>query len=407
MALTLTLAAHDGPLRGMRFTFRERDTALIGRAPDCRLRLPVDDPTASRHHCLIELAPPRAWLRDLGSRNGTLHNGRDLRGVADPVALSVGDWIRVGDTLLRVEGGEGGDVAHDATLPSSELPPPAEDGAEEGVPGHELLELLGSGGGGVVHRARRRADGAIVAVKRLRAADDAPAYARVAFAREVAAMQALRHPHVVALYEHGAAGGAHYFTMAFCAGGSAQDLLDANPEGLPVARAVAIAVDALSGLDAAHRAGFVHRDVKPGNVLLAGDKGPAMIGDLGLAKSFVGAGLSGVTVAGAVAGTLAYMPREQITAYRTLGPTGDVWSLGATLYALLTGVAPRGEPRGRDAIAAVLSTPPVPLRHREPSVPEAVAAAVDRALRDDPAERFARAADFRDALLAARATPEG
>lgn len=403
MAVTLTLAAHDGPLRGMRFSFAERDTAVIGRAPDCRLRLPVDDPTASRHHCLIELAPPRAWLRDLGSRNGTLLNGRDLRGVDAPVALSVGDWIRVGDTLLRVEREEGsaGDAAHDATLPSSELPPPPDDAADDEVPGHEVLELLGGGGGGVVHRARRRADGAIVAVKRLRAADDAPAYARTSFAREVAAMQALRHPHVVALYEHGAAGRAFYFTMELCAGGSAQDLLDANPDGLRAERAVAIAVDALAGLDAAHRAGFVHRDVKPGNVLLAEAEGPAKIGDLGLAKSFANAGLSGVTVAGAVAGTLAYMPREQVTAYRTLGPASDVWSLGATLYALLTGVAPRGEPRGRDAIAAVLSTPAVPVRHREPSVPEAVAAAVDRALRDDPAERFASAAELRDALLAA------
>ena len=403
MAVTLTLAAHDGPLRGMRFSFTERDTALIGRAPDCHLRLPMNDPTASRHHCLIELAPPRAWLRDLGSRNGTLLNARDLRGVAEPVALAVGDWIRVGDTLLRVEREEGGgaDVAHDETLPDAKPPTLPDAAADDVVPGHDVLELLGSGGGGVVHRARRRADGAIVAVKRLRAADDAPAYARTAFMREVAAMEALRHPHIVTLHEHGEAGGAVYFTMELCAGGSAQDLLDANPEGLPYARAVAIAVDALAGLDAAHRAGFVHRDMKPGNVLLKAAEGPAKVGDLGLAKCFATAGLSGVTVAGAIAGTLAYMPREQITAYRSLGPTGDVWSLGATLYALLTGVAPRGEPRGRDAIAAVLSTPAVPLRHREPSVPEAVAAAVDRALRDDPAERFARASDFRDALLAA------
>ncbi len=158
-----------------------------------------------------------------------------------------------------------------------------------------------------------------------------------------------------------------------------------------------IASETLDGLAAAHDAGFVHRDLKPDNVLLAED-GTARIADFGLAKSFQQSGLSGLTATGAIAGTYFYMPREQLTSFRTVQPVSDVWSMAATLYHLLTGSYARDFPPNVDPLAVILRGDSVPLRHRDPSVPDALAEVVDRALEDEPARRYPTAREFLSAL---------
>jgi len=145
----------------------------------------------------------------------------------------------------------------------------------------------------------------------------------------------------------------------------------------------------------------VHRDIKPENVLLADDSlREVKLADFGLAKSFEQAGLSGLTATGAVGGTLFFMPREQITHFRLLRPASDVWSLGATLYHMLTLAYPRDFAPGRDPLQVILSGGTVPLRTRDAALPEALGAVVDRAVEDDLDRRFATAAAFRDALRA-------
>jgi eukaryotic-like serine/threonine-protein kinase len=169
---------------------------------------------------------------------------------------------------------------------------------------------------------------------------------------------------------------------------------------VPLPSALRIAVDALEGLAAAHEAGFVHRDLKPDNVLL-GEDGAARLADFGLAKSFQQAGLSGMTATGAVAGTLQFMAREQLTSYRQARPTTDVWSMAATVYYLLTGQYPRDFGEGRDPLAVILRGGVVPLRQRDPSLPPDLAAVIDRALDDEPARRFPTAREFAVALRGA------
>jgi serine/threonine protein kinase len=264
---------------------------------------------------------------------------------------------------------------------------------------YEIGALLGKGGMGVVHVARRRRDGREVAIKLVKPSLLATPEARALVLREVEVTRALRHPNIVELVECGEDGSGFYWAMEYCPAGSvgARVLLQGP---LDPQEAIGLALQALDGLAYAHGEGFVHRDIKPDNVLI-GPGGVAKLADFGLAKSFDQAGLSGLTATGASAGTLAFMPREQITGFRRLQPASDIWSLGATLYHMLTGRTTREFEGGKDPVAVVLEGRVVPLRERDGRLPAPLAAAVERALADDPLERHPSAAAFAEALRAA------
>jgi serine/threonine protein kinase len=152
---------------------------------------------------------------------------------------------------------------------------------------------------------------------------------------------------------------------------------------------------ALRGLDYAHQQGFVHRDLKPQNLLLAtcGVGMTLKIADFGLARHFEAAGYSGLTATSGHAVNYGFMPREVLTGFTDCHPSSDLWSLAATFYYLLTGQFPL-EFQGRDPIAVILHAPPVPLRQRDPSVPQPVADVIDRALASDLEARYQTAAEM-------------
>ena len=410
------LEAVGGPLQGRRFEFQAHDTFLFGRAPDCHAGLPVNDTTASRHHFLLEVNPPAARLRDLGSLNGTWVNGakfggRDVghapgsaaRGGID-VDLRDGDHVRVGTTIFQVHIEGTGAPTQRGPL----VPPPAPPGRDPGpprparqVPGYEIGRRLGRGGMGEVFLARRVADGKEVALKLMRPEMGMDPDARAGFLREIDVNTRLRHPNIVALYEHGSTDDSFYFAMEYCAGGSVSAALHKRREPMPVDVARRLADAVLDGLADAHAQGFIHRDIKPENLLLVDDAmATAKLADFGLAKSFQQAGLSGMTATGAVAGTPQFMPREQLTNFRQVRPSGDVWSLAATLYHMLTLDYPRDFPFGAEPLQVILEGPLVPLRTRRPDVSEALAAVVDRALADDLAVRYKDAGQMKAALRA-------
>jgi serine/threonine protein kinase len=264
------------------------------------------------------------------------------------------------------------------------------------VAGYELGPVLGKGGTGVVHRARRPSDGREVAIKLVQPSRIAGPEARALVLREVEVTRRLRHPNIVELLDCGEDGSGFFWVMEYCPAGSvgARVLLQGP---LAVGAAALLALQALEGLAFAHGEGFVHRDIKPDNLLIGPD-GSARLADFGLAKCFEQAGLSGMTATGAAAGTLAFMPREQITGFRRLRPVSDVWSLGATLYFMLTGQTPRDFGGGKDPLAVVIEGRIIPLRQRDPRLPAAVAAVVDRAIADDPLDRHSSAPELRDAL---------
>ena len=399
----VTLLVTAGPIQGTRFEFTEHDTFLFGRSPDCHARLSPGDVSASRHHFLLEVNPPAARLRDLGSLNGTHVNGTRHGGRArhetpeeatrrahPQVDLKDGDRIRVGATLLTV-------AVAGATATPPPRPAPSLEGRTGDVVGdYELGPLLGRGGMGAVYRARRRSDGGDVAVKLLLPRLGAGPEAHAHLLREAEVMRRLRHPNIVALLDSGEDGQGFFWAMEYCPGGSVQARV--RLEGpLPLEVAGPLALQATEGLAFAHAAGFVHRDIKPDNLLMGPDEA-AKLADFGLAKSFEQAGLSGMTATGASAGTLSFMPREQITSFRQLRPASDVWSMGATLYYMLTRQYTRDFSGRKDPLAVVLAGRIVPLRRRAPHLPAAVAAVVDRAIADDPDRRYPSAVELRDAL---------
>jgi len=404
MASKVTLEVTAGPIAGRRFEFTSHETFLFGRSPDCHAELPSGDTSASRHHFLLEVNPPEARLRDLGSLNGThvngvRHGGRARgetpeQGRARPqpqVDLKHGDEIRVGATAFRLSIEAPGEAPRTRVVP-----PPAEN---ETVGGWVLGPLLGRGGMGSVYLATRGGDGREAAVKVLLPQVVVDPAARDAFLREIEVTRTLRHPRIVELFDFGAEGERFYFAMEFCAGGSLAGRQVERGGRLEAPEAVDLILQALDGLAFAHERGFVHRDIKPDNILLAGD-GSVRITDFGLAKSFEQAGLSGMTATGTVGGTPYFMPREQLTSYRQVRPVGDVWSIGATLYHLLTGEHTRRFDAEQDPLGVILKGGIVPIRERDPWMPDALAAVVDRAIADDPGQRYAHAGELRDALRA-------
>src|SRR5260221_6668187 len=410
-----------GPIQGKHFEFDGHDTFLFGRAPDCHAELAPDDATASRHHFLLEVTPPAARLRALGSLNGAYVNGRKHGGrekhlspeqaAQQPwpqVDLRDGDLIRVGATVINVRI-DGVTALVPPPTPPVRDPSPldllievadsSKTGPQATVAGYALGPLLGRGGMGVVHLATRLSDGATFALKLMRPEAAVDAHAREVFDREIAVTGSLRHPNVVPMHAPGSQGDVFYFAMEYCAGGSLSGALLKRQQPLDLGVAMRLAQQALEGLSFAHDQGFIHRDIKPENILLTdAEMTVAKLTDFGLAKSVQQAGLSGMTATGFAAGTLQFMPREQLTNFRLLRPASDVWSMGATVYYMLTLRYVRDFQAAKDPLAVVLGGNVVPIRDRKPQIPAALAEVVDRAVDDDLARRYSSATEFRDAL---------
>ena len=248
---------------------------------------------------------------------------------------------------------------------------------------YRIVCLLGRGGMGVVYQAEDVRLKRFVAMKFLGAALSAQPQARSRFLREAQAAAALDDPHVCTVYEAGEDQGRAYIAMAFIDGPTLKDKIATAP--LAIDEAVAIARDVAAGLAAAHARGVVHRDIKPGNVLLAGGR-VARITDFGLARLEGG---DASTTAGA-GGTPAYMSPEQVQGLPTDHRT-DIWSLGCVIHEMLTGHSPFTTASGHADVFAIVHGPPPPVSAYRPDVPASLAAIVDRCLQPDLRRRYQRA----------------
>lgn len=273
------------------------------------------------------------------------------------------------------------------------------DEAKPDVEGYVIDAELGKGGMGVVYRGRSDRDGKIVAIKVMLAKVAVNERARKMFLREVEVAKQLRHPHVVSPFHHGAVGVAFYCVMEFCNQGSLDALLQ-RAGRLSLKVAAPLMIHCLAGLAYAHKKQFVHRDLKPQNILLHKHEGQvrAKLTDFGLAKSFETAGLSGMTATGAAGGTFHFMPREQLTNFKYVHPVSDVWSIAATFYKSLTGKLPLNFAPNRDPIEVLLRDEAVPIRQRESSIPQPLAEVIDRALLWDTDKRYQDATEMKAAL---------
>jgi serine/threonine-protein kinase len=221
------------------------------------------------------------------------------------------------------------------------------------------------------------------------------------FAREVMVAARLQHPHVVTVYDSGESAGRCWFTMPYVAGESLRQRLDRDG-WLSVPEAVRIAREVARALDHAHRRDIVHRDVKPENVLLTED-GHAMLADFGLARALNASpdstlGRGARTGPGFYVGTPRYMAPEQGTGEHPVDARADIYALACVLYEMLTGAPPHPGDQLESIFAARLGAPAPPVRALRRDVPDAVEAALARALERAPADRFPTAFSFAQAL---------
>ena len=260
---------------------------------------------------------------------------------------------------------------------------------------YELLQLIGLGGMGRVYLAREPFLDRQVAVKVLPVELADAGDARERFLREARTAARLSHPNIVPLYTFGQAGDLLFFVMGYVHGESLESRL--RREGrLPHEDARQILVELAEALDYAHRAGVVHRDLKPDNVLIDAATGRAMLADFGIAKQ--SAARETLTQTGVLIGTPYYMSPEQAAGDRTLDGRSDLYALGVLGYRMLSGRLPFEGERMQDVLAQHLTRTATPVEHLVPGLPLDLATVVTRALAKDPAERWASGRLMRDAL---------
>jgi serine/threonine protein kinase/Tfp pilus assembly protein PilF len=218
------------------------------------------------------------------------------------------------------------------------------------------------------------------------------------FLREIGIAARLSHPHIVPLIDSGETDGLLFYVSPFIEGGSLRDRLQHDGR-ISVMDAVRVAQEIGAGLDYAHRNGFVHRDVKPENILFA--DGHAVLADFGIARACQSDSSESLTGAGLAVGTPEYMSPEQASGESDVGAASDVYSLAIVIYEMLAGEPPFSGDRARLTIARQVTEAPRELRALRPDAPPAIERALDKALAKDPRARFASVAEFIAALEAA------
>ena len=253
---------------------------------------------------------------------------------------------------------------------------------------------LGEGGMATVYLGRDLRHERPVAIKVLKS-DLAAVVGAERFLAEIKTTAGLQHPHILPLHDSGEANGLLFYVMPYIEGESLRDRLERERQ-LPIDTAVAIATRLAEALDYAHRRGVIHRDIKPGNILL--QDGQPLLADFGIALAVTAGGGDRLTHTGLSVGTPNYMSPEQATGERTVGPPSDVFALGCVLHEMLAGEPPFAAATPQAVLARVLSGRAADVRESRRGVPRNVEAVVARTLEPVPADRFPAASDMARAL---------
>ena len=262
----------------------------------------------------------------------------------------------------------------------------------------DVQREIGRGGMATVFLAREPRFSRDVAIKVLHG-DVAAVVGADRFRREIQIAASLTHPHILPVHDSGGNERILYYVMPYVRGQSLRALIDRERQ-LPIEEAVRIACEVAGALDFAHRQGFVHRDIKPENILI--EDGQVLLADFGIARAIIGAaGDEPLTQSGVTLGTASYMSPEQAAAERSLDGRSDIYSLACVLYEMIAGQPPFVAATLNAVLARHALEAPPPLSVVRQTVPAAIEDVVDRALAKAPADRFATAAEFADALMTA------
>jgi pSer/pThr/pTyr-binding forkhead associated (FHA) protein len=380
-----------GPDKGKAFPLKPGETLLIGRGRNTGAQL--SDPSVSRVHCEVKVEGERAVLLDLASSTGTQVNARRV----ERHELEPDDLISVGDTRLRFEAP---DEAEEVPVPAGVARPPL-------LPAESLGELTGCwvgryqlgpvrarGQSGVVFQGQDSKDGQPVALKVFW-----PEFTRDPrevrrFIRAIKTMIPMHHVHLVRILNAGLTNPYCWLVMEYVDGKSAAEVIDQGAT-FPWQEALRVAVHVSRALVFAHFHQIIHRNVAPRNILVSAADGVAKLGDLLTAKAMEASPSLQVTRPGELVGDVHYMAPE-----RTSGLPGDqdhrsdLYSLGATLYALLTGRPPLKGSSTIETLLKVRQEEPVSVRRLQPAVPEPLDRVVMKLLAKSPEHRYQTAAQL-------------
>ena len=362
------LVCQSGPSAGHEYPLN-KDVLTMGRQSTCDVQ--IMDHMSSRQHCQVRRDGKLFTLVDLGSRNGTNLNGKKV----GERQLAFGDHIRVGEcewVLVK----EPGDVELKDLLTK-----------------YEIQDKLGEGGMGVVYKANQKSMARVIALKIL-----SPKYASRQrfvdqFIREARAAGQLNHPNIIQVHDVATENDIHYFSMEFVDGPTCMQLLRANG-AFPVPEALEIGRQVAKALEYAHDHRLIHQDIKPDNIMV-GANNMVKLADLGISKTFDEAEQDDGPKR--VMGTPHYMAPEAALG-KKIDHRVDLYSLGATLYHLLTGKTPYTGTSATEVLKAQVMDPMPAIQDINDEVPDDVCALVERLMAKKPDDRYQKASEVADEI---------
>jgi serine/threonine protein kinase len=382
-----------GPDRGRNFLLKAGELLLIGRSKATETRL--NDPHMSRVHCQVETEGDEVVVVDNDSAGGTFVNGKKItRQVLKP-----GDIIRVGETQLRLQEGDPSEQTTLAPTPSKRGSgvKPALGGADQlaelvgkTLSHYEIDAIAGRGQTGIVFHARDTKENREVALKVLVPEFSKSDEEMQRFVRAMKTMLPLRHPNLVTLYGAGKSGAHCWIAMEFVEGESLTQVIQriGTAGMLDWRNALRVAIHIGRALEFANGHQIIHRNITPQNILVRSSDKLTKLGDLMLAKALEGAGAEQITRPGELLGDVRYMSPERTRAAVEVDGRSDIYSLGATVYALLTGRPPFEGATLLETITKIRQAEPAKPKKFQLSIPDLFEGTVLRMLAKRPEDRY-------------------
>jgi serine/threonine protein kinase len=358
------LVCQTGPKAGHEYPL-SKDIITMGRQSSCDVQ--ILDNMSSRAHCQVRRDGKLYSLVDLGSRNGTYLNDKKV----SERQLVFGDRIRIGEAEYKLVK-EPGDVELKDLLSK-----------------YEVQEKIGEGGMGIVYKANQKSMNRIVALKILSPKYSSKQRFVEQFIKEARAAGALNHPHIIQVHDVGTENDIHYFSMEYVDGLTCMQAL--REQGMfKVGDALEVTKQTAKALEYAHSQRLIHQDIKPDNIMI-GDNNQVKLADLGISKTFDE--VESEEGPKRVMGTPHYMAPEAALG-KKIDHRVDIYSLGATLYHLLTGKTPFTGTSATEVLKAHVMDPLPAIQDMNPDVPDDVCALVERMLAKKPDDRYHDAADI-------------
>ena len=384
---------------------------VFGRSRDSSIQF--QDPMISRHHCEIANLKHGLSVFDLKSWNGTYVNGTRISG---PTPLIDGDRITIGKTLFEIKKarpteqsqnrGEGIDLLVEGSTrdglkmdsgwekdnPRAQNHTGGIDWDPDMVTGYRIDYKIGSGAVGTVFRARNKTSGRVVALKVVD-----PIYASSPngikrFMRAARICQEIVHPNIMRIRELGNSGGVYFIAMEHIAGKEVGAIIN-RYDRITMNSALQITIQLTEALQYAYERSIIHRDIKPKNIMIT-RSGKAKLVDFGLAKRCTYGASPTVTEPGEAVGTLAYMPPEQLDDALHADHRSDIYSLGATLYHMVTGTHPFNEPSFAEFVTSIMTRQPDRLQDIFSSIPVELNPIINKSMAKKPDDRYQTPREF-------------